>query len=124
MTHPYNDHSGAAHYMQTGRMWQVPIGGGFNPTAQDWPAMGSVVEYLAQHAVGARGRDLPAYAVVPNYLGRLEQARDFETLTAREVWIETPKRHLPVALDGEVVRLSPPLHYEVRAKALKVIAPA
>jgi hypothetical protein len=44
MTHPYNDHSGAAHYMQTGRIWHVPVGGGFNPTAQDWPAMGSVVE--------------------------------------------------------------------------------
>ena len=24
MTHPYNDHSGAAHYIQTGKMWQVP----------------------------------------------------------------------------------------------------
>ena len=46
MTHPYNDHSGAAHYIQTGKMWQVPIGGGFNPTPGDWPAMGSVVEYV------------------------------------------------------------------------------
>ncbi len=69
MTHPYNDHSGAGHYMQTGRMWQVPIGGGFNPTAQDWPAMGSVVEYLAQQSHEKTARDLPSYAVLPNSLG-------------------------------------------------------
>jgi uncharacterized protein DUF1501 len=49
MTHPYNDHSGAAHFIQTGKMWQVPVGGEFNPTPSDWPSMGSVVEYLAQH---------------------------------------------------------------------------
>ena len=29
MTHPYNDHSTAGHYIQTGHPWSVPIGGGF-----------------------------------------------------------------------------------------------
>ncbi|WP_435011595.1 DUF1501 domain-containing protein [Tundrisphaera lichenicola] len=77
MTHPYNDHSGAAHYMQTGRMWQVPIGGGFNPTAQDWPAMGSVVEYLAQQSPGGMTRPMPSYAVLPNSLGRLQEAGQY-----------------------------------------------
>jgi diacylglycerol kinase family enzyme len=56
-------------------------------------------------------------------LGRLEQARDFQTVTTRELWIETPKRDVPVALDGEVVRLSPPLHYQIRPRALVVLAP-
>ena len=66
MTHAYNDHSGAAHYLQTGKVWHVPIGGGFNPTPQDWPSMGSVVEYLDQHRRGrAEARELPSYAVVP-----------------------------------------------------------
>ena len=46
MTHPYNDHSTGAHYIQTGRPWHVPIGGGFNATEKDWPAYGSVVDYL------------------------------------------------------------------------------
>src|SRR5947209_4552009 len=77
MTHSYNDHSGAAHYLQTGRRWHVPIGGGFDATPRDWPALGSVVEYRTQHAAGARGRDWPAYAVVPDYLGRLEQAGQY-----------------------------------------------
>src|SRR5262249_11524415 len=36
MTHNYNDHSGAAHYLQTGKRWHVPIGGGFNPTPRDF----------------------------------------------------------------------------------------
>src|SRR5262245_55916615 len=77
-THPYNDHSGGAHYIQTGRQWSVPIGGGFNATAADWPSIGSVVEYLGQHrpellASGGRGAraatgQLPSYVVAPNFL--------------------------------------------------------
>src|SRR5690242_10429126 len=62
LTHPYNDHSGAAHYLQTGRVWHVPVGGGFNPTPQDWPAIGSVAEYLAQQAEKEPGDALPRYA--------------------------------------------------------------
>ena len=77
MTHPFNDHSGAAHYIQTGKMWHVPIGGGFNPTPKDWPAMGSVVEYLARRGPGGMERPLPAYAVVPNSLGRLQEAGQY-----------------------------------------------
>jgi hypothetical protein len=77
MTHPFNDHSGAAHYLQTGKIWHVPIGGGFNPTPKDWPAMGSVVEFLAQHGPGGMDRPLPAYAVVPNTLGRLQEAGQY-----------------------------------------------
>ena len=53
--------------------------------------------------------------------GRLEQAKDFDLLTAGEAWIETPRRELRVALDGEVIRLSPPLHYRIRPAALKVL---
>jgi hypothetical protein len=77
MTHPFNDHSGAAHYLQTGKLWHVPIGGGFNPTPKDWPAMGAVVEYLVQHQPGDLERDLPSYAVVPNSLGRLQEAGQY-----------------------------------------------
>jgi hypothetical protein len=76
MTHNYNDHSGAGHYLQTGRRWHIPIGGGFDATARDWPSIGSVVEYLAQQE-SARLSDLPHYAVVPNRLGRLEQAGQY-----------------------------------------------
>jgi diacylglycerol kinase family enzyme len=56
-------------------------------------------------------------------LGRLEQARDFEMMDVREVWIETPRRDVRVALDGEVTRMTPPLHYTIRPAALTVVAP-
>ncbi len=77
MTHPYNDHSGAAHYIQTGKIWHVPIGGGFNPTPRDWPSMGSVVEYLARREPGGMDRPAPAYVVVPNSLGRLQESGQY-----------------------------------------------
>ncbi len=73
MTHDFNDHSGGGHYIQTGKRWHIPIGGGFNATSKDWPSVGSVVEYTAQHEPCGLQRDLPAYAVLPNRLGRLEQ---------------------------------------------------
>lgn len=75
MTHPYNDHSGGGHYIQTGRQWQIPIGGGFNATPKDWPSIGSVVEYVAQHGPGGTTRELPNYAVVPNFLGKIQEYR-------------------------------------------------
>jgi hypothetical protein len=73
MTHDFNDHSGGGHYIQTGRRWHIPIGGGFNQTPNDWPAMGSVVEYMSQREPGGLSRPMPSYAVTPNRLGRLEQ---------------------------------------------------
>lgn len=77
MTHTFNDHSGGGHYLQTGKRWQIPVGGGFTATPQDWPSMGSVVEYLAQQAPGGLDRDLPAYATLPNWLGRLQESGQY-----------------------------------------------
>ena len=72
MTHPYNDHSSAGHYIQTGHPWHVPIGGGFNATEKDWPALGSIVEHVDQRAPGGNARDIPSYVYVPNCLGHLQ----------------------------------------------------
>ena len=73
MTHSYNDHSGAGHYIQTGHGWQVPIRGGFSSTGNDWPSMGSVVEYLSLRAQQQDTRGLPNYVVLPNWLGALQE---------------------------------------------------
>lgn len=70
MSHGYNDHSGAGHYIQTGHRWQVPIGGGFSATNADWPSMGSVVEYTSRTRDERKG--LPNYVVLPNWLGALQ----------------------------------------------------
>jgi hypothetical protein len=71
MSHPYNDHSTAGHYVQTGHPWHVPIGGGFNATEKDWPTYGSVVDYLDGRAGGA-SRDMPGFVYLPNRLGHLQ----------------------------------------------------
>ena len=94
MTHPFNDHSGAAHYLQTGKVWHVPIGQGFTPTPIDWPSMGSVVEYLAQHAPGAADRVLPSYAVLPNTLGRLQEAGQYPRPGEHAGWLG--RRYNPI----------------------------
>ena len=56
-------------------------------------------------------------------VGRLQQARDFNALVAREMVIETRHRRLPVATDGEVNWMNTPLHYRIRPGALRVLAP-
>jgi diacylglycerol kinase family enzyme len=55
--------------------------------------------------------------------GTLDQARDFRSMCPRECWIESARRELRVALDGEVTRLTPPLHFRSRPGALRVLAP-
>lgn len=54
----------------------------------------------------------------------LHQEKDFVALSTRELWIDSRHKHLRVALDGEVTRIIPPLHYRVRPRALRVITPA
>jgi hypothetical protein len=78
MTHTFNDHSGGAHYMQTGKRWHIPIGGGFNATPEDWPSMGAVTEYLSQHEPEGLSRTMPSYAVLPNWLGAIEQQGQYK----------------------------------------------
>jgi diacylglycerol kinase family enzyme len=55
--------------------------------------------------------------------GLLQQARDFEALTATEFVIETRQQRVLVAADGEVQRMKSPLHYRARPRSLRVIVP-
>ncbi len=55
--------------------------------------------------------------------GRLREAKDFDALCTEEIWIETHRKRLPVATDGEVAIMDTPLHYRVRPGALRVIVP-
>jgi diacylglycerol kinase family enzyme len=56
--------------------------------------------------------------------GRLRQDRDFEEKRAAELWIDSHRHELSVAIDGEVIRQTPPLHYRIRPKSLMVMLPA
>ena len=57
-------------------------------------------------------------------IGRLDQAADFESQSLSQLTVETRRRRVSVALDGEVVRLVPPLVYRSRPRSLPVIVPA
>ena len=93
MTHTLNDHSGGGHFIQTGKRWHVPIGGGFSPTPKDWPSMGSIVEYQDQQQHGLN-TSLPAYMVVPNSLGRLQEAGQYPRPGEHAGWLG--KRYNPL----------------------------
>ena len=55
--------------------------------------------------------------------GRVDQAKDFDVLTVQEAVIETRKRRLLVATDGEVTWMQTPLRYRTRPHALCVLVP-
>jgi diacylglycerol kinase family enzyme len=50
----------------------------------------------------------------------VERVTELDLFTVEEVAVETRRRRLQVALDGEVVTLESPLHYRTRPGALKV----
>jgi diacylglycerol kinase family enzyme len=58
--------------------------------------------------------------------GRLEQTRDFESLSTTSLHVDDRRRRrrLPVAVDGELTELVPPLVLRSRPRGLRVLAPA
>lgn len=107
MTHDFNDHSGGGHYIQTGHRWHVPIGGGFSPTPKDWPSVGSVVEYTAQHEPGGLHRDLPAYVVLPNTLGRLQEMGQYLRPGEHAGWLGKAYNPLTTAVEKRDLQDNP-----------------
>ena len=55
---------------------------------------------------------------------RLDQARDFDVLTASGFTVKTRHRRLRVATDGEINMMDTPLHYRLRPASLRVFVPA
>ncbi|AKT36829.1 diacylglycerol/lipid kinase family protein [Chondromyces crocatus] len=56
-------------------------------------------------------------------LGRLHAAREFAHFRSPEIRMDVEARRVLVALDGEVVELTPPLRYRSLPGALRVITP-
>lgn len=79
---------------------------------------------LSLYVAHRTGRMGLLWLAVRALFGRVRQAKDFDALSAQEIWVETrrPKR-LPVATDGEVNVMTTPLHYRVLPGALRVIVP-
>ncbi|MCA1635685.1 MAG: diacylglycerol kinase family lipid kinase [Acidobacteria bacterium] len=80
--------------------------------------------YLSLYVAHRTGRLGLFWLAVRALCGRLRQAKDFDALCAKEIWVETSRpRRLPVAADGEVTLMTTPLHYRVLPGALRVIVP-
>ena len=107
MTHSYNDHSGGAHYIQTGRRWHIPVGGGFSKTPEDWPSMGSVVEYLSQAQPGGMERELASYVVLPNRLGRLQDGGQYIRPGEYAGWLGQAYNPLTTLIDKKDAKDNP-----------------
>ena len=69
------------------------------------------------------GRFALLWLALRGLFGRLDQATDFEAMCLADFTVETPKKTVKVAVDGEVTRMTPPLVFRVRPGALRVIAP-
>jgi len=79
---------------------------------------------LSLYVAHRTGRLGLLWLAVRALFGRLREARDFDALSAEEIWVGTPRpRKLPVALDGEVTLMKTPLRYRALPGALSVIVP-
>ncbi len=78
---------------------------------------------LSLHVTHKAGRGRLLLLALRALFGRLRAAEDFDSLCAREVWIETRRARLRVATDGEINIMQTPLHYRVRPGALSVLVP-
>jgi hypothetical protein len=106
MSHSFNDHSGGGHYIQTGRRWHVPIGAGFSPTPKDWPSMGSIVEHTDQTRFVIE-RSMPSYMVLPNSLGRLQEAGQYPRPGEHAGWLGHHYNPLTTRIDKKSLTDNP-----------------
>jgi YegS/Rv2252/BmrU family lipid kinase len=56
-------------------------------------------------------------------MGKLQKNRNYDKILTTEVRIRSKHPTLNVSIDGEVIRLAPPLQYRIRPKALRVLVP-
>lgn len=74
-------------------------------------------------AISASSRTKLVKAIVLAIAGRIDGHPDVMIKDVPWARIETLRKHVRVALDGEVIRLRSPLHYAIRPAALKVLIP-
>ena len=79
--------------------------------------------HLSLYSANRPGRFGMLILALRAILGRLNQAKDFDASCLPELWVDSGKTRLHVALDGEVRIIQPPLHYRSLPCALKVLVP-
>ena len=79
---------------------------------------------LCLYIATSTGRFALVRLMMRTAVGLLEQSRDFESLLVTEAFIDTGKKSVRVAVDGEISPMIPPLHYRIRPRSLRVLVPA
>lgn len=75
---------------------------------------------LSVHVAKVESRKGFLALVLRGVFGRLRASKDLQVIAAASAEITSRTTRLPVALDGEVEMLQPPLRYEIREKVLNV----
>jgi diacylglycerol kinase family enzyme len=78
---------------------------------------------LCLYMANREGRLALLVLAIRGLLGRLEPDRDFTRESLESMAISVRRHRVRVALDGESLVFHPPLHYRIRPRALRVIAP-
>ncbi len=55
--------------------------------------------------------------------GKLNRTDAFSVVSGTEFWVDSHKKDMHVSIDGEILTLQPPLHYEILPGALRVLIP-
>lgn len=79
--------------------------------------------HLSLHVAQPSSRRHILWLSLSALLGRIREAEEFEVMCTKEAWIESRHKRLRVSFDGEVSVMETPLHYRVRPRALRVVAP-
>lgn len=78
---------------------------------------------LSLYTAHMKGRWSMLKIAVLVLLNRLDQMKNFDLHIVENIRLETRRKIVAVSLDGEVIHLSPPLHYKIRPMELTVILP-
>ena len=78
---------------------------------------------LCVHVVNARNGFELVRRSIAILLGLKQAPNAIESVSTSEAWIESRRPFVNVSMDGEVVRMQPPLHYRIRPGALRVLVP-
>ena len=77
--------------------------------------------HLSLYVVHRAGRLRLLQMALRALVGRLDQERDFEVTMATEIVVESRKKRVRVATDGEITMMAPPLRFRVRPASLIVV---
>lgn len=78
---------------------------------------------LSVYLINAASRLRFVWLALRALLGRLRQESDFQQISVPHLRIDSRRRRLRVARDGEITRLHPPLEYRIRPRSLRVLSP-